>query len=150
MNNPKIIAALEDIAAKNAGILRAQDVVKAARSPKSVLHSQFEWDNDKAADEWRMQQARGLIRATVHWIEIGGQKEQVNVFVSLGPDRTEGGGYRGLISVLANPSLREQMLLDAIVELKRLQVKYARLSELAAVFEAAERVAAGVGAEKAA
>ena len=51
------------IADKNRGILRPSDVVKAARNPANVMHDSFEWDNDKAGDLYRLEQAREIIRS---------------------------------------------------------------------------------------
>jgi len=45
--------------------LRASDVVEHARDKTSPLHGEFEWDNKKAGHEYRLQQARTLIRAVV-------------------------------------------------------------------------------------
>jgi len=45
--------------------LKASNVVKSARSKSSPLHAQFEWDDTKAGHEYRLQQARGLIRIAV-------------------------------------------------------------------------------------
>ena len=38
-------------------------VVKSAKSPTSVLHDQFEWDDTVAGAKWREEQARVLIRS---------------------------------------------------------------------------------------
>ena len=43
--------------------LRPPDVVEAARPPEAPLHPIFEWDDPTAADAYRLQQARELIRA---------------------------------------------------------------------------------------
>lgn len=45
------------------GRLTATQVVNAARDPASPLHEYFEWDNTAAADAWRIEQARRLIRS---------------------------------------------------------------------------------------
>lgn len=47
------------------GGLRSSDVVEAARSKDSPLHGEFEWNNSKAGHEFRLIQARTLIRAAV-------------------------------------------------------------------------------------
>lgn len=52
--------ALADLERK--GRLTADEVVSAARDPASPLHRHFDWDNDVAADSWRIEQARRLIR----------------------------------------------------------------------------------------
>jgi len=44
------------------GPLKPEDVVRIAKKKKSVLHSLFEWDTDKAANEHWNNQARRLLR----------------------------------------------------------------------------------------
>lgn len=48
------------------GRLTTQRVVEAAKDPKSVLHSQFEWDDSVAAHQHRLGVARALIRDIVY------------------------------------------------------------------------------------
>ena len=43
------------------GRLTAELVVGESKKANSPLHGYFEWDNDKAAEKWRFQQARVLI-----------------------------------------------------------------------------------------
>ena len=45
------------------GIVTTQAVIADAEDPQSPLHPFFEWDNDVAADSWRIEQARRLIRS---------------------------------------------------------------------------------------
>ena len=56
---------LEQIRKANDGELRPADVVEFARNPDTALHSRFTWDDDKAAAEYRLWQARELIRVVV-------------------------------------------------------------------------------------
>lgn len=44
-----------------AGRLTPDQVVADARKPTSPLHDEFEWDDSKAAQKYRLEQARGLI-----------------------------------------------------------------------------------------
>lgn len=55
-------ARLEKIRAKAQGVLTPDDVVKDARSASSPLHSHFTWDDSEAAHQFRLEQARTLIR----------------------------------------------------------------------------------------
>lgn len=57
------------------GTLNAEDVVEESRDKGSVLHDIFEWDNEKAADSWRIEQARGLIRNIT--VSITTEKQEV-------------------------------------------------------------------------
>lgn len=54
---------LASIAKRRKGRLTPAAVVKDARSKKSPLHSFFEWDDSEAAHQYRLNQARGLIRS---------------------------------------------------------------------------------------
>lgn len=63
LTNEKIKAALEQIAAANGGTLRPADVVNAARDPAHPLHERFQWDDAKAAEAHRLDQARSLIKS---------------------------------------------------------------------------------------
>lgn len=58
-----IAARLEKLAAMGGGRLTPDAVLQDARSPKSPLHDQFTWDDSEAATQWRLQQARELIRS---------------------------------------------------------------------------------------
>ncbi len=92
-----------------------------------------------AAEQYRLQQARQLIRVTVQMLP--GENKETQVFVSLTPDREEAaGGYRIVAEVLSDEQLRSQMLSDALAELELFRAKYKRLKELAAVFEAMESI----------
>ena len=55
-------ARLERIRARNKGVLTPADVVKDASDESSPLHSYFTWDDTEAAHQYRLDQARTLIR----------------------------------------------------------------------------------------
>lgn len=54
---------INEIAARNSGRIRPDDVVADARDPSSPLHERFEWDVEKAAQAHWLDTARELIRA---------------------------------------------------------------------------------------
>jgi hypothetical protein len=138
VTNPKIIAELERIAKEHGGCLRPENVVTEARVVKSPLHSWFTWENTEAAHQWRLYQARQLIRVVVTYAETP-DKTPSRVFVSLTPDRPAGNGYRSTVSVMSNEEHRKQLLADALDEMDRFKAKYAALQELAGVFRAMDR-----------
>lgn len=141
MSSEKITEELSLIEAKNGGILRPEDVVEFAKNPETALHSEFEWDNDKAAYLHRVWKARYLIRTVVTYIEANEEKRPVNVYVSLTPDRERsGGGYRKLVTVLSNSEMRNQLLQDAMKELEIFQQKYQNIKELYGIFIEIEKV----------
>jgi ATPase subunit of ABC transporter with duplicated ATPase domains len=117
-------------------------VVDEASDEQSPLHSHFEWDDSEASRQYRIWQARTLIRVLVRMEPASnGKSVPCRVFVSLTPDREqEGGGYRVTNAVMADEDMRRQLLLDARREMTTFRNKYARLSELAEVFKAMESV----------
>lgn len=125
---------LDRIATRHRGVLKPEDVVEAAQDPKSPLHDRFCWDDTKAAYEYRLWQARTLIRITVTVVDDS-NKTPDRVWVSLKADRAqEKGGYRKLVTVLSDARLREELLEEALAEMVYFQEKYQRLHELADVF----------------
>jgi hypothetical protein len=131
----KIRAELERLRRANDGLLRPVDVVDAARSPKSVLHGQFQWDDSTAAHEYRLWQARELI--AVYVTVLPGCKTPVQAYVSLTRDQqTIGGGYRAMASVMKQPELRELLIQQALGDFQRVRSRYQAIKELAAIFAA--------------
>ena len=137
MKDEKIIKELYRLAKDNGGELRPGDVVKAARPKSSPLHKCFQWDDSKAAQAYRLWQARQLIRVTVEYIGPDDAAVPMRVFVSLTSDRkNKGGGYRTTLDVMSNRKQREQLLADALAEMELFEEKYSALKELAEVIGA--------------
>jgi hypothetical protein len=139
MTNIATIKELRRIAKVNNGLLRPENIIQEAESEESPLHGCFCWDDTRAAREYRLWQARELIRVVVEVIPQS--KVEQRVFVSLSTDRKEaGGGYRVLSHVMTDVDQRRQLLADALNELETIQAKYANLKELAKVFSAVQQV----------
>lgn len=134
----KIQAELEAIRGGAGGVLKAEDVVEFARDKKTALHDEFTWDNSKAAHEYRLWQARQVIKVFVD--VVAADTDPVPVYVSLTSDRANpGGGYRALKDVLSVEAHREQLLADALKDLQRFQSRYSALKELHGVMAAAQK-----------
>lgn len=128
--------ALEEIAKRHNGILRPVDVVNEARSEKHPLHNAFEWDDTVAAEAYRIEQAKELIRVQV--VVIGNNPTPVRAFINLRCHRgTDNGGYRVMANVLNDREMLEELKNDAAQELMAFEQKYSRIKELADVFSAA-------------
>lgn len=131
---------LDRIQVAHGGMLRAEDVVDFARDDRTALHARFEWDDDVAGHEWRLEQARRIIRFRVTYVDTGdGEPVRVRMHVSLPNDRVHGGGYRNTVDVLSVPDLRKQLLESAKRDMQAFKDKYGLLAELAGVFEAMDR-----------
>lgn len=129
---------LETIRERDGG-LTAQAVVDDAKPKKSPMHGAFEWNDTKAAEEYRREQARHLLSAIT--VKLVGKDEAETVtraFVVVTP--AEGGNdiYTSTEVALADPDMRQQVLGRAWRELSSWQRKYQELKELAGVFGAIE------------
>ena len=135
----EVIEELEAIREAAGGVLKPEDVVECARDEENVLHSQFTWDDGAAAEQYRLWEARQLIRVCV--TVLPQTEMESRVYVSLSGDRKrEGGGYRALCEVLSDTQLRDELLAAAERELNEFTAKYRQLAELGEVFAAAERL----------
>jgi hypothetical protein len=124
MTNKDKIEELEEIRKKNPkGLLMPQDVVDAASREESPLHDEFEWDDRKAGNEYRLWQAREVICRVK--IVMGEQKKvEVRMYVNLSSTRNDGGGYQPVANILTDKDLARRALLDLLEDLDRLRIKY--------------------------
>lgn len=109
---------LTQMAKRNGGILKVDDVLEEAKNVNSVLHQHFEWDDSEAAEQYRRQQARALIqRCRIQLVET--EPVKIRAFVSLPTDREQGGGYRLTTEVMGDEYLKDEMLRDIRMTIQR-------------------------------
>lgn len=133
-NAQKIGKALEAISAEHLGHLRPGDVVEAARNPKSALHSHFTWDDKVAAEAYRMEEARALIRLVR--VVDSELDEPPRAFLSV-PD-SDGISYRGYKEVQQSVELSLAVLRAAERDLTAFRRRYRSLQDVCALVEVAE------------
>lgn len=138
--NQKVVAEItQAMEASGSDTITAEHVVKMARSKSSALHDYFEWDNNKAGNEYRLEQARRLLRRITITRDPDHGKP-VQVFVSLSNDRkNSGGGYRLMREVLSDSELREELVKTALSEFQAMRRRYQRVTELSSVFAAIDK-----------
>jgi len=152
MTSSEVAAALEKIAAKHDGKLDPGAVVAAASPKTSVLHQFFCWDDDKAAELYRLCQARRLIRVQVHYIPTETREVAVRAWASLESQRTHGpecqgedaeepsGSYHPIQVVMQDDTLRAEFLEQCKADAKRFAAKYRTLAAAADVISAIDRL----------
>jgi len=134
--NAKISEELKAVARQHRGKLRPKDVVDFAKDPKTALHARFEWDNSAAAAEYRLWQARELIRVAVVIIPNKNTPMNVRAYWSLPSQRGKTGGYITSVKVMKDPALRAELLAMAREDMVRFRTKYAGIAQLAKVIDA--------------
>lgn len=139
----KAYVEIERIRQKNNGQITPEDVIAVAVKPRNVLHKAFQWDEETAASEYRLEQARGMLRSFVV-IRSEAPKEPSRVYeierIAAENDSEPRTVYRTTEDILKDPVTRACLLQRALGELTSCQRKYRQLSELAVVFRAIDDV----------
>jgi len=131
---------VERVRAKHDGEATAETVLQAAAAKRNPLHHEFEWDDPTAAHEYRLTQARSLLRS-IHVIrsELKTDRPQRVYEVVRAPsaELKTRNVYRSIDEIMADPDARAERLSRALRELVGWQRRYRDLQELAIVFRAA-------------
>lgn len=113
--------------------LTAKSLLDANRPKEAPLHGEFEWDDSKAAEQYREQQARHIINCLCVKPEKSDQ-EPVRAFFTISQPSYES------ISVILQSAEKHSSLLDlALKELNAFKAKYNTLTQLEPVFEAIDK-----------
>lgn len=135
-----IITELLDLYEAKGNVLLAEDVVEFAKDEKTALHKHFTWDDNQAANLWRLQQARNIIRVSIQFSEQAPKVFRPLVNLVRDP-AIAGGGYADSQQVYNAGVMQRRLLVrQAIGEARRWRERYRGVAELAAVFEALEQL----------
>ena len=132
---------LEDIKQDQGGVITPAAVVERARDDSNVLHDGFEWNNDVAADKYRLHEARNMIRS-IHVIREGKPVEpgvpiyHNVVYSNVSEDSKQSKVYMSLDDIMNDPIARDDLLKRAINEAIAYRKKYHLLSEISQISEA--------------
>jgi hypothetical protein len=133
---------IKRLMAQSDGEITPARMVDAARPKSAPLHPAFEWDDKKAAEAHRRDQARGIMQACVEVRSVGGEDREVRVVI-VAPVRTADGQRITRIATSAAMRDGEQsayVLRKAFDELEAFQRKYAHLEAFAKVIDAIEEI----------
>ena len=119
---------------KNGG-LTAKRLVDESRPEDAPLHKEFEWDDATAAEAYREEQARYIIRSLIVQPEAT-KNEVVRAFFPMAEHKV----FESLPVILSDAKKTDALLDMAMRELKAFELKYSTLSQLAPVFEAIEAI----------
>lgn len=122
----KIGNALAKIAEQQKGRLTPPAVVEAARDSRHALHKFFEWDDAIAAESFRLEQARTLIRS----VRLIGDSdiEPAPAFLSVADKG--GTSYRTYAEVMDSADLQNAVLAAAERDLAAFERRYRSLVDI--------------------
>ena len=108
---------------------KAEQIVEKARDERTELHKCFEWDDRKAAENYRIVQA---VKLTSNLVivrseeQIERQEPEIRVFHK----PTSSSGYKPISVIIQNKDEYQELLKRAYAELHAFKVKYSSLQEL--------------------
>ena len=105
------------------------EIVEKAKNSTTELHKCFEWDNDAAAEKYRLHQAR-MITSNLVFLKESDVEEEQPVLVRVYNKTEQTGGYKPPERVFTQADEYEKLLKRATAELHQFKVKYSMLKEL--------------------
>lgn len=97
-------------------------LVKASKAKNAPLHSYFEWENDKAAQGYRLWQARMLLRDMTIEIEDVRTREFQNIIIEVDDAKTR--KYYHLDQILSDDDLKRRVLAQVTRQLRFMIKRY--------------------------
>lgn len=116
------------------GELTAENLVNVSRPVDAPLHKFFEWNDPKAAELYRNQQARTLIRS----IEVYTDESKTQARTVFFNIKCMGNTYETVKTIFSVPDKKAALLAQAKKEMMSFRDKYNELNELAKVMAAIE------------
>jgi hypothetical protein len=107
------------------GRLQPPEIVEAARPEEAPLHQAFEWDDGVAAEEFRLIQARQLIRA-VQVVQNGQEPRSIYAYVP-----SQENGYEPIEALIQHPDRFVLALNSALEDVSSAQRRVEELREAA-------------------
>lgn len=114
--------------------LSPQTLLDANREPGTLLHDEYEWDDQEAAEKYRLNQSGHIIRSLV-FIPVETQEDNrpvkhyaaVRAYLPVGENK---GQYEHIRVIAEDTAMRKRMLDNCLAELKSFQRKYSTLKDV--------------------
>ena len=116
------------------GAISAEYVLDNAKQEESPLHQYFEWNDQEAAEEYRLVQARLIIRSVA--VRFDRSEDDIittRAFVEIKDN--EAGPYMSLESVVFDDGMRHQLIEQAQRDILQFERKYETLVEIIEIIQ---------------
>lgn len=140
--DPQVAGTALAAIAEKEGVIKPETVVEQSRPKKAALHSYFEWDDGKAGEMYRTDQASKLIRCVRVVTEESQEAESVlhRPFIHINSTPTQEAGYYPSAFVMSHADMRNQAISDAISHLSRARERLKEYRELEREYSAIQAV----------
>lgn len=144
-NKPKAAEVIRTLAEKNGGEITPEIVLDEAKRKSSPLHGYFCWDNNKAAQEYRLIQAASLIRRIKVTYQTGEETSvRVRAYINVNPTKREEetpeeqarGVYVPYEKAISVESYTDQMMAGCRRDVEAFRRKYSALQQAARIIKA--------------
>lgn len=134
----KIGEILEKIEKEKGGV-QPSDIVEEART-NDFLNNFFEWDNRRAGEMYRLEQARNLVRQIVIRVEEIEDKPPIRAYVSVNNSVTRNKEYVHIYSAMSRSDYKTQIISKALNELNGWTLRYEQYKELGEIVGTVDEV----------
>ena len=141
LKNEAIRCALAAIAESNNGYLDVVKVLHSAKNPDSILHDEFEWDDERASEQYRIAQAGALIRRVRFTVvKQDSETKQISITTARAYQSRESKrhgetkGYESVQEIMADPIKRDELIMQVLKELNAYRKRYKELVGLGGVW----------------
>jgi hypothetical protein len=121
---------LEAVRARH-GRLTAENLLGEARDPEHPLHPRFAWDDSVAAERWRLEQARQLIRSFRVRYTAGERPKTVRGYIAVPQADSPQHSYEPVGDVVEDSFKRKLVLQQMEREWRTLRARYEDFAEFA-------------------
>lgn len=122
---------------RNIKSITAQEILEDAKDVDAPYHEYFDWEDSSAAEKYRIAQARQLIASIVEVKIIHEEEVPVRVFVNV-VDENGTKAYVPTTYAMVRPTMANQVIAQALKEVKTWKNKYLEYKELAKIRMAIE------------
>ena len=138
----KVAAELEEIRRRSAGVIVTEVVLEEARNETTELHLCFEWQDDLAAEKFRMIQARTVVNSLrVVMEDASDNQEPARIYINVpSSDATHTNHYVLRQEAVCREETRGFVIARAVQELQNWTQKYGDLEEFAEITQILQRL----------
>jgi len=125
------------------GCLTPAIIVEYSKKEDDVLYPCFEWQDEIAAQKYRQEQAREILRHLVVVRHKNEEEKQVRAFLNVvtkNEEEKQSSIFLSVDAVMSNAEYKNYVLQEALRELNAFKNKYNDLHELAKVFLAIDEL----------
>ena len=113
--------------------VKPKQIVDYARNPETELHKCFTWNDDLAAEKWRLYEARQVVCSLV--IVEGDVNDENDTHIRVFHKVNNDEGYKPLQIILEDKDEYKKLLENCLNDLRALKKKYQSLNEYQEIWD---------------